>query len=111
MMVDFLLKSFAILLIKLYQVFGRRLLRRTCLFHPSCSRRSLIFFKRCGFWKGLQLTRRQLSECRGNYSLRFNNLGAVEMITHSGRVIAEHNINPKIAMRLKQFQFNALDIV
>ncbi len=110
-MIDSFLKNLAILSIKLYQVFGRRLLRRNCLFHPSCSRRSLIFFRRYGFRKGLELTRRQLTECKGDYSLRFNASGEVEMITHSGQVVPECDINPKIAMRLKQFQFNSVDAV
>ncbi len=102
-MIDFILKNLAILSIKLYQIFGRKLLCRICLFHPSCSRRSVEFFKRYGFSKGLELTRQQLSKCRGDYSLRLNHYGQVEMITHSGKVVPEFDINPKIYIRLKHF--------
>lgn len=104
-MIDSFLKNLAILCIKLYQIFGRKTLRRTCLFHPSCSRRSLKFFKKHGFWKGLELTRQQLSECKSDYSLRFNDSGRIEMITYSGQIVPECDINPQIAMRLRQFQF------
>lgn len=108
-MIDLVLAKLAILFIRSYQIFGRQFLNRKCLFHPSCSRRSLAFFEKYGFRGGLKLTRRQLSECKGDYSLRLNNLGKVEMMTHSGRIVPESEINPKIAMRLKQFQFNSMD--
>lgn len=104
-MLDQFLKYIAIFSIRLYQLLGRRFIRRTCLFHPSCSRRALFYFRHYGFQRGLRLTQQQLSECRGDYSLRLNPSGEVEMITHSGEIVAEQNINPKITMRLKQFQF------
>jgi hypothetical protein len=44
-----------------------------------------------------------LSECKGTYSLRLNAGGEVEMITHSGRIVPESEINPQIVMRLRQF--------
>ena len=108
-MIDSLLKTLAILGIKIYQAFGRRLLRRNCLFHPSCSRLAIFFFREYGFWKGLELTRKQLSECKGDYSLRMNLLGEVEMITLSGNIVPECDLNPRIAMRIKQFQFHSID--
>jgi putative component of membrane protein insertase Oxa1/YidC/SpoIIIJ protein YidD len=101
--IDGLLKYLAIAAIRLYQIFGRRLVRRTCLFHPSCSRRAVIYFSRYGFRKGLNLTKEQLSECRANYSLRINPEGSVEMITASGKVISEPDINPRVAARIKMF--------
>jgi len=109
-MIDLLLKNLAILGIRIYQIFGRRFLHRTCLFYPSCSRRSLIFFRKNSFKTGLKLTRKQLSECKGDYSLRFDESGKVEMITHSGQIISECDINPKIVMKLKQFQFDSINI-
>jgi len=101
--IDGLLKYLAIAAIRIYQIFGRRLVRRTCLFHPSCSRRAVIYFSRYGFRKGLHLTKEQLSECLANYSLRINPEGAVEMITASGKVISEPDINPRVAARIKMF--------
>jgi putative component of membrane protein insertase Oxa1/YidC/SpoIIIJ protein YidD len=104
-MSNWLLKKLAILAIRLYQILGRRFYQRTCLFRPTCSRRAIRYFQQYGFRKGLRLTRFQLSECKATYSLRFNSQGKVEMITHSGRVVPEEEINPVIARRLKQFQF------
>lgn len=101
--IDFLLKHLAIFAIRLYQLFGRRFVRRTCLFQPSCSRRAVTYFTRYGFRKGLKLTREQLSECRANYSLRLNQEGEVEMVTLSGNVISETEINPRIASRMRMF--------
>lgn len=100
---EYLLKYLAIFSIQGYQLFGRRFFRRTCLFRPSCSRRAISYFSRYGFKKGLQLTRQQLAECRGNYSLRINKYGAVELITGAGKVVSEPDINPEIAERIRMF--------
>ncbi|MBP0005489.1 MAG: membrane protein insertion efficiency factor YidD [Cyanobacteria bacterium SBC] len=102
---DNLLKYVAILSIRLYQIFGRPLFRRTCIFELTCSNYALAMLKKHGGKQGIQLTRHRLSECRGNYSLRLNSKGEVEMITSSGKVIPELKINPVIRDRLKKFKF------
>ena len=93
--------------VRLYQVFVSRFLRRTCLFSPSCSRYAIQVLRRFGFSKGWALVRRRLGRCRGDYSLRFNASGDIELVTHTGRVIRERGVNPAIANRIAAFMPSA----
>lgn len=89
--------------IKAYQLTFSRIHGRTCLFAPSCSHRALLHFKHLGFTHGLSATRQQLNQCKGDYSLRLNDNGAVELLTHTGSVVAHGDINPVIRDKLLAF--------
>ena len=95
--VDRPLARIALGLIWLYQRTWSRWHGRVCLFAPSCSKRSAAAFRTHGFFDGLRKTRAQLAECCGDYSMRLNENGGVELISNAGRVFSEAEINPRIA--------------
>src|SRR5208282_83166 len=103
-MTDQFLCFIAVALIRLYQTIGRRLHRRTCLFHPTCSCRAVASFQTYSFREALNRTRVQLRECQGDYSLRTNAVGQVELITAHGNVVPEDEMNPAIASRMTWFK-------
>jgi putative component of membrane protein insertase Oxa1/YidC/SpoIIIJ protein YidD len=86
--------------IRIYQFTWSGVHGRTCLFCPSCSWRAIQHFRTAGFREGIRLTRAQLVECCGDYSMRFDEAGRIELITKSGVVVREGDINPVIAERL-----------
>jgi putative component of membrane protein insertase Oxa1/YidC/SpoIIIJ protein YidD len=91
----------AVLVIRAYQLTWSRLHSRTCLFRPTCSHRAIRFFRTYGFREGLHLTRHQLSECCGDYSMRLGERGTVELITRLGKVVPEDEVNPRIVARME----------
>jgi putative component of membrane protein insertase Oxa1/YidC/SpoIIIJ protein YidD len=91
----------AVLAIRLYQVTWSRWHGRTCLFSPSCSRRAAEHFRRLGFAEGLRRTRAQLGDCCGDYSMRLGPDGRVELVTRSGAIVAEGELNPAIVARFR----------
>lgn len=93
----------AIALIRVYQMTISRLHSRNCLFCPSCSHQAIHYFRQFGFWQGLAATRNRLKECTGTYSLRLAADNSVEMITESGRVVVDAEINLIIKSRLLAF--------
>jgi len=106
-LVDMPLAFLARLTIRVYQLTVSRRLNRTCLFAPTCSHRALALFRENGFFGGVAMTRAQLEQCRGNYSVRFDGQGAMELLTASGRVVSEIEINPQIIRRIKSgFNFD-----
>jgi putative membrane protein insertion efficiency factor len=54
----------AIGLIKLYQVGLRGIVRRRCLFTPTCSRFAIAALREHGFWRALPRIRARLRDCR-----------------------------------------------
>ncbi len=97
---DNLLCIIAISTIRLYQLVGRRLVYRECLFQPSCSQRALELFRNGGFLKAYAGTRQQLCRCNGNYSLQFID-DTVTMITIDGEMIPEQDPSGRIVTRMK----------
>ena len=93
----------AICAIRLYQALGRWLVRRRCLFTPSCSARSIAFFRAGSFLDAWQRTRRQLARCSGSFSLRTNSRREVEMILGTGEVVLENELAPWVIRKLKRF--------
>jgi putative component of membrane protein insertase Oxa1/YidC/SpoIIIJ protein YidD len=100
---DYALGWVAIGCVRLYQIFVCRFINRTCLFSPSCSRYAIQVLRRYGFSTGWALIRRRLSICNGDYSMRINATGAVELVTSCGRIIRQRGINPAIASRIASF--------
>lgn len=93
----------AILAIRLYQLFGRGLVQKECIYSPSCSCRAIAFFRRGPFLVALLSTRQQLARCNGNYSLRLNGHREVEMVTDDGEVVHESELAPRVTRKLKRF--------
>lgn len=93
----------AVAAIKVYQLAFSRFVRRTCLFRPSCSRHAAYLFRRFGFRLGWALTRRRLARCHGDYSMRIDALGQVELITRCGKLVRQSKVNPAIASRVAMF--------
>jgi len=58
-----MLKSIALLIIRLYQKMLSPLLPQACRFYPSCSEYSRNSIVRYGFVKGMWLTLIRLSKC------------------------------------------------
>ena len=93
----------AILVIRLYQLFGRRVVRRECLFSPTCSCRAVTFFRTGTFLTGWRATRRQLARCHADYSLRLNCRREVELVTAHGEVFPEGELAFRVVRKLKGF--------
>ncbi|HXF29178.1 MAG TPA: membrane protein insertion efficiency factor YidD [Chlamydiales bacterium] len=53
----------AIQLIKLYRLCISPLIGSCCRFSPTCSQYALEAFEKNGFWKGLWMTLKRLSQC------------------------------------------------
>lgn len=53
--------------------------------------------------QGFAATRSRLKECNGSYSLRLATDNSVELLTDSGRVVSDADINPVIKSRLLAF--------
>jgi putative component of membrane protein insertase Oxa1/YidC/SpoIIIJ protein YidD len=101
--IDRTLAWFAVRFIRIYQKTISPFHGRTCLFEPTCSHRAVAYFKQYGFHEGLRATRNQLADCRGDYSLRLDSRGRVELLTHSGSVVSSSGINPVISAKLTAF--------
>ena len=86
--------------IRLYQLVGRRIVHRECLFQPSCSQRALELFRHGTFREACAGTRTQICRCNGNYSLRFTD-DTVTMITVDGEMIPEQDLSSRIVARMK----------
>jgi putative component of membrane protein insertase Oxa1/YidC/SpoIIIJ protein YidD len=99
-----LLAVIARVLIRTYQCLISKRLGRTCLFEPSCSHRALAFFRDHNFNTALRRVRQQLQNCRGDYSLRLDEHGRVELITESGMVVSEPEVNPQVVERIRFMQ-------
>jgi putative component of membrane protein insertase Oxa1/YidC/SpoIIIJ protein YidD len=100
-LLDSVLALVAVIAIRVYQLTYSRVHGRTCLFRPTCSHRAITLFRTHGFAEGLRRTRRQLSECCGEYSMRLNQIGNVELLTRSGEVVPEEQVNPSIVARME----------
>ena len=87
--------------IRLYQLLGRGFFRRECLYAPSCSCLALAFFRKGPFLVAWRSTRHQLARCNGDYALRLNRLGEVEMLTGTGEVVPEAELSPQVVAKLK----------
>jgi putative component of membrane protein insertase Oxa1/YidC/SpoIIIJ protein YidD len=98
---DRVLCTFAVAGISLYQLIGRRLLGRVCLFYPTCSQRALAYFRNRDFRSALAQTRRQLRRCRGDYSLRITPVEGVQMITADGEVVPERELAERVVNKVK----------
>lgn len=57
------LKSFAILLIKLYQGIISPYLPNSCRYHPTCSQYGIEAYKKYNFFKATWLTAKRISRC------------------------------------------------
>lgn len=97
---DWLLARIAIGLLWIYKRCISRFTGRTCLFHPSCSMRSLTLFRQRGFVEGLSGTRAQLFDCYPEYSLSFGDGGRIRLVTRSGRTFSEEEIAPSVLAHL-----------
>lgn len=95
--------ALAILVIRGYQRFGRRLVRRRCLYAPTCSQRSIEFFRGGRFLPAWRATRLQLARCHGDYSLRLNPRQEVELVTPAGAVVLERELAPWLVQRIRAF--------
>jgi putative component of membrane protein insertase Oxa1/YidC/SpoIIIJ protein YidD len=104
---DHAIGRLAICFVRFYQIVVPRFMKRTCLFSPSCSRYAIKVFRRVGFSTGLALVRRRLNVCHGDYSMRLDAHGTVELVTSSGKIIRQRGINPAIASRIAAFIPNA----
>ena len=101
---DRLLAVVACTMIRCYQRFIARRLGRVCLFHPTCSQRALVFFRESDFWTAIRQVRQQLDKCRGDYSIRLDGNGDMELITGSGLVIKEAEVNPELVEQIRFLQ-------
>lgn len=87
--------------VRLYRMVPSRFKRR-CLFKESCS----VFFLRViaehGFWAGLRLIRRRLSQCRPKYVVHYNYLSQDwEVKLADGSVVESKDISDFV---LKPYQ-------
>ena len=99
-MIDPSLARLAQTLIQLYQVSWSRWSSPRCLFSPSCSQRAVLIFSEKGFFRGLRLVRRQLCDCRSEYSIRFDAADRPELVTTSGRVFKWHELSDIVTQTL-----------
>ena len=101
--IDRILCFSAIIGIRCYQLLGRKIAGRVCLFKPTCSHRVIKMFQKGNFrfaWADMQ---KQLGRCRGDYSLRLGLCGNVELITNDGEIIPEAELSDRIVSRMKMF--------
>ncbi len=98
-MIDRSLGSLARVVIQLYQVSWSSWTPPRCLFSPSCSQRAMQIFAEKGFFRGLPLVCRQLSDCRSEYSIRFDD-DRPQLIAASGRVFPSHELSDVVTGRL-----------
>lgn len=102
--VDLVLSPAVIFAIRIYQRTLSAHLGRVCLYSPTCSHQGIAYVRRFGAIVGIALIRRRLSACNGQYSLRMDGTGAVEMVQESGRIVREERLNPRIANKIKGWQ-------
>ncbi len=57
------MKTFSIILLKIYQKVISPLLGNNCRFYPSCSCYAITSLERYGFFKGMFLTTQRLLKC------------------------------------------------
>ena len=98
--IDFQLSKIVLLGIAGYKRFISRRVGRTCLFSPSCSEYARIIFANNNLSTGLRLTRIRLRECCGNYSLRTDANGEIELVSCFDKIYKKNNINPQLLQKI-----------
>ncbi|WP_437795412.1 membrane protein insertion efficiency factor YidD [Sorangium sp. So ce693] len=98
--IDRLLGLLAVVAIRGYKIFLSRWTGRHCLFSPTCSTRSMAFFRELGYAAGLAATKRHLEDCCGEYSIRLEADGSIKLIAKSGRSFPQHELAAHVTARL-----------
>ena len=91
-----------VVFIRLYQRTVSPRLGHRCQFRPTCSQVAISELTAHGL-PGLRTALTQLRDCTGEYSLQTGPGGRLEMITRSGRHIAEEHIAQHIVERYRSF--------
>ncbi len=89
------MKYVLLLLIRLYRLFVRPFLSRTCLFKESCSIHVERVIRESGWRQGLKSLLKRTQECREGYFLIFRDQSLI-LITRKGIMFPEGEINPMI---------------
>ncbi|MEQ9641455.1 MAG: membrane protein insertion efficiency factor YidD [Alphaproteobacteria bacterium] len=99
---DRILLPLGLFAIRIYRAILSPWLGRQCLFRPTCSQRALRSLSRFGWTGGIREISNQLRRCSGNYLLRLNKDGNLEMQTLDGTIYPESELSSLIKQDLKQ---------
>lgn len=83
----------AVLTVILYRRCLSHWLGNQCLFSPSCSQHALNVLRESGWNVGVTALRDQLQRCCGDFLIRLNDEGALELETVDGLVVSQDKLS------------------
>jgi putative component of membrane protein insertase Oxa1/YidC/SpoIIIJ protein YidD len=102
---DALAKRGATFAIRLYQLLLSPILGRQCLFHPTCSSRSLTLLQLRGWNNGMPAAATQLRRCCGNFRVGLTETGEIELEAYDGVTFRSEELSCLVHDRYGQSAF------
>ncbi|MGF1592142.1 MAG: membrane protein insertion efficiency factor YidD [Kiloniellaceae bacterium] len=90
---DNLLAILAMVIVSLYRVTLSRWLGNQCLFYPSCSQRAMDSLRNAGWTQGVAEIDAQLHRCTGDFLIRLNEAGRLELETVDGLTLCQEELS------------------